>query len=201
MAIARKIGPAQSLALVGQIPVPPKLPADFAAKFSGLDGWQEALDRWWDRFQDLLQRDLDQIGTQFAQDEASAATFQASTTAALATINQQLTAMQQLVASTSAITALTAQVQALATALAAHIAANVTHQTSTPIVGESDPQALERKTVGFVSAGYGRFWPSVGVQNIANGTTVTINGGEAITIAGPFDVYGQLNIDGTLLVL
>lgn len=65
MAIARKPGPANSVALVGQIPSPPPIPTEVLDRFRSMEVWQEQYERWWNRFGDLLQRDLDQIATQF----------------------------------------------------------------------------------------------------------------------------------------
>jgi hypothetical protein len=70
MPIIRKPGPAQAVALVGQIPQPPNLPTEVTDRFDSMKQWQEEVDRWWARFGDMLQRDLDQIAAKFTADAA-----------------------------------------------------------------------------------------------------------------------------------
>lgn len=81
MAFQRKPGPAQTIAIVGQIPQPPKLPEQMVDRFPELKAYQDAMTSWWDRFSDKLQRDLDQISTQFDADQTAIQTLQAQVAA------------------------------------------------------------------------------------------------------------------------
>lgn len=201
MPLPRKPGPAQSLALVGQIPNPPEMPSAVTDRFPEMAAWQEAFDRWWNRFQDLLQRDLDQISTQFKKDEGSTQTSLKTIQDAIDTINIDLGSIIGKVPLPAQIAALTSQLANLTFALAAHIANTITHGTVGDIVGTTDRQDLDSKQIGRGISCYGRFWPLVGVNSIQGTENITLAFGDYILAPGPFFVYGQLVVDGTLLVL
>lgn len=201
MALTRKPGPAQSISLIGQIPDVPSVPARMQERFDELKAYSSSMVKWWDEFQRLLQRDLDNITAQFGRDEGIV-------TAGLAEIQTQLEALAAQIAAltTSAgqaaqIAALTQEVTTLGNELANHIAAAITHKTLSAIVGVSDQQALNKKTIGNVSPGPGRFQPLIVVASIPSTQSVTINAGESMVIAGEFSVSGSLIIDGSFAVV
>jgi uncharacterized protein YceH (UPF0502 family) len=90
MPIPHKPGPAQSLALVGQIQPLPEIPADIQDRFESLQRWNDEMQRWWNRFGELFGRDMDSIATQFKTDETAAATSLAQVQNDIAAIKQQL---------------------------------------------------------------------------------------------------------------
>jgi hypothetical protein len=151
----------------------------------------------------LLQRDLDQIATQFKTDELNLQTL-------IDGLNQQIAALTAQIAGipgggsggiAAQLAAIVANLAAVSSGLAAHIAATITHGTSSPIVGTQDAQDLDQKRIGLTGPRYGRAWPAVGVKSIPAGEVITLGVSDAIITAAPFMVYGQLIIDGTLLVL
>jgi len=77
MSLPHKPGPAQTLALIGEIPFPPKLPDTMINRFPELEAYQTAMDQWWSRFADMLQRDRESVSTQFAADQTAIQALQA----------------------------------------------------------------------------------------------------------------------------
>lgn len=203
MAITHKPGPATSIVLAGTVPDPPKVPDDVQDRFDSMAGYQQHIEEWWGIYKGLFQRDMDEINRKFVADEATTASSIQSILSTLVTIQIQLTALTGAGGPSlaSQVAALTTQFTSLVGALAAHIAARITHGTVGDIVGTTDAQDLDTKRIGFTTPGYGRFWPPVGVGNIASGQTVTIGTGDYALVAGPFTVYGQLIIEGTLVSL
>lgn len=132
--------------------------------------------------------------------------------------NRARTTLQlALDAMATAQTALTAQVTALEVApvvetetvnltpvtdaLEAHISATSAHGTSGVVVGDTDEQALERKSIGMTDARHGRFMSAINRSEVGPGETWVIPAGFAHVVAGPFVVSGYLRIEGTLLVM
>lgn len=89
-----------------------------------------------------------------------------------------------------------AEVDQIADDLAAHIAADVVHRKDTPVVGESDEQILESKTIGALNPRYGRFTHVIQTNFVRSGESLTIPVNENIIVAGPFEVAGELIVDG-----
>jgi hypothetical protein len=77
-----------------------------------------------------------------------------------------------------------------------HIAADVVHRKDTPVVGESDEQILEAKTIGQLSPRYGRFTHSLQRNTVLIDEILTIPADYNIVVAGPFTVGGELVVDG-----
>lgn len=201
MALPRKIAAPQSSTLSGQIPTPAQIPPDVQDRFESMKAWQEEMDRFWNRFGDLLQRDLDQISEKFKADEDAVAAFQASATATLSTLTAQVAQLLAAPVVPPQIAVLTSQLQALTAALAAHIASTVTHGTSGDIVGTTDAQDLDSKRIGLSVPLFGRFQPSVGSGVIPAGQTAYVGPTDYMVVAGPLTVTGQLTIAGTVLVM
>ncbi|HEU4343695.1 MAG TPA: hypothetical protein VFU31_19265 [Candidatus Binatia bacterium] len=99
------------------------------------------------------------------------------------------------------ISALTAQVNAIASDLAAHIAANIVHGTMSPVVGEDDEQSLTRKTIGESQHRNGKFKHSIQQSEVDSTDSYTIPTGFNMVVAGPFDIDGELIVDGALAVV
>lgn len=200
MPITRKPGPAQQLALIGQIPDPPAIPTEMVNKFPALSQYQAEMKEWWDRYKDLFSRDRSQIQTQFTQDEASAASNLASIQGQFTQIQATLDALINATPSTP-VSDLLSQLTALKDALKAHIDAAAAHGTQSQIVGVSDAQALDQKDIGSTTPGPGRF-TSVIVKNfIPLGITLTVGSDEFMVAAGPYTIQGRLVIDGTVVWL
>ena len=94
---------------------------------------------------------------------------------------------------------LIAQIDALSDALAAHIAQTIVHGTNSDVVGETDEQVLEKKTIGESAWRNARFLHAIQVNQIENGETYTIPSGFNMVIAGAFSVNvgGMLIVDGS----
>lgn len=200
MPVPRKPAIGQGTQLTGTVPPLPEIPEKTLNRFEELEGYEAAMQRWWSRFGELNQRDREQIMAQILADREADA-------AAIAAANARITALSELV------TALQAQVEALIAedledaitalqdAFVQHVGANVAHGTTSPIVGTTDNQQLENKTLGLANPKYGRFAPPMGYGNVPHGTTVTVNSGDFLIVAGTFEIIGQLQVDGTLVAV
>lgn len=178
----------------------PAIPDDIKRRFPSAEDWQEGLSDWLIRFKASLVRDLEDLSGSIS-----------GLSAQLAAGDPDLTA--QLTAATAAITALTARVVALESAaapsaspaitgltssLAAHIAAHAAHGTLSDIVGKTDVQAVESKTIGLVAPGQGRFLSVINASSIPFGKTVVIQAGCNMVVGGTYAVAGTLVVEGTL---
>lgn len=205
MALTQKPGPAQSIALVGQLPeFPFRLPDEVKDRFPEMQQWETSAGDWWNRLSDLLQRDRSNIQSQFLADESAASVSAQSILASITTIQTQLAGLIAGSGGTSLaaqVALLTQQLQNLLAALAAHIASDITHKTSSPIVGTQDAQDLDFKRIGLTAAGYGRFRPLVGMNYIGATESFTIGASDYMVVPSTFTVYGNLVVDGTLLVV
>lgn len=199
MPLVRKTSPAQSVALIGDIPDPPDVPGDVIERFTSMEAYQRDAESWWTRFKTLLQRDLDQISTRFKTDETDSAT-------ALANLRVSLEALtvivNELVADESGsipaqIAALQASLATLTANIAAHIQATAAHGTASSIVGINDQQDLNYKRIGNTIPGYGRFNPLIGVGRILAGASVTVTTNDYMVVTGPYDISGSLVVDGS----
>jgi len=85
--------------------------------------------------------------------------------------------------------------------LAAHIAATKAHGTASSIVGQSDEQSLDRKTIGLTDPRQAKFTQITTQNTIAFGSTVTIGAGENMVMTGPLNVLGTFTVLGYFLVL
>lgn len=199
MAFERKAGPAQSVMIVGAVPnPPPKIPDDMKKRFPVWDQYQQAMETWWSQFSGLLQRDLEQIKTQFTADESKATTDLAALQASITNLTNQISALAGGPTLNSQVASLMAQVAALVANLAAHILATKAHGTIGDIVGTVDTQALESKSIGLNTPGYGRFSVVMESNVIPLGQTVDVPAGYTMFVGDPFEVDGTLNIAGTL---
>jgi len=85
--------------------------------------------------------------------------------------------------------------------LAAHIAATVVHGTASNVVGQTDEQTLERKTIGQAQPRNGRFRGLVSANIIAAGEAVTVPTDCNMLIAGPLSVTGSFTCHGYFTVV
>ncbi|MEO7520227.1 MAG: hypothetical protein ABIW79_00285 [Gemmatimonas sp.] len=200
MAFTRKPGPAQSINLVGAIPDPAKIPVEISDRFGEFKTYQTEMDRWWDQFKTMLQRDIEQIRTQFAANQTTVSSWVSAIDTSLATIQTQIDELGGTPATGSIaaqILTLTEALNALTASLGLHVNASAAHGVISDIVGVNDAQTLNAKRIGTVTPGYGRFNPLQGVGRIAAGDTVTVGPGDYMVVAGPFTISGSLVIDGT----
>lgn len=161
----------------------PKL-NDFFSQF----GFKDAIARF-DQAMEIWRQDLQRI---FPSDE----TITNTVTTIIQTVNSSTGGGGG--SSTPAFdpSALIAQINALTASLAAHIAQNIVHGTSSPVVGETDEQVLERKTIGEASPRNARFIHALQRSEILAGEVFTVPTGFNMVVAGPFTV----NIGGSLIV-
>lgn len=81
--------------------------------------------------------------------------------------------------------------------LYAHIASTVVHGTVSDVVGESDTQDLDNKTIGFTSPGYGRFTHCLQSNRIAFTETLDVPSNYNMVNAGTYIIDGTLTVSGT----
>lgn len=89
-----------------------------------------------------------------------------------------------------------ADFEALLADFSAHILADVVHRKDTPVLGESDEQIVEKKTIGQTDPRYGRFTHVIQNNFIRVGESLTIPVSENMIVAGPFEIAGELIVDG-----
>ena len=80
--------------------------------------------------------------------------------------------------------------------LYAHIAATVVHGTTSNVVGESDVQSLDNKTIGFTNPGYGRFTHVIQSNEIPVADTLYVPFFHNMVNAGTYSIAGTLIVDG-----
>lgn len=76
--------------IVGQIPEVPDLPGRMIDRFPELEAYQAEKERWWNRFGELLQRDLElikQLDTRLKASEATIVTMQSDVAALTSRLN------------------------------------------------------------------------------------------------------------------
>lgn len=94
------------------------------------------------------------------------------------------------------VTQLVAQVNQALADLQAHIAATVVHGTASNVVGETDEQALEAKTIGQASPRLATFTHALQRNSVPASEMFVIPAGHNMVVAGTFDVYGTMSVDG-----
>jgi hypothetical protein len=197
-----------SAVLPGSMPAPPPFNSQ------ALNVWSGQLNSWWSSVSLVLTRQYQGV----VQTQAGTVTNDAFTSG-IATLTAEYNALQASVtalqtqfatqtgnsgANTVAIAALSAQVATLmaqAQVFSAHIASDVAHGTTSAIVGESDAQPLDNKTIGGVAPGAGFFSSLMNQQTIPAGQTVTVQSGYSMVIAQPVSIGGTLNVSGTAVFL
>lgn len=80
--------------------------------------------------------------------------------------------------------------------LAFHIAQNIVHGTTSPVVGETDEQALEKKTIGLSFPRDGRFAGLMSTNLITSSQTITIKANTNWVTTGPITISGTLVVEG-----
>lgn len=202
MGFTQKSGPANALAIVGQIPQPPpKVPPEMIRRFPDWEAYDKGMQEWWGRFSDMFQRDRSQLQSLIQTDDAASKANTAIITAIQTSLADVLAQLGTLTSS-SPLAALVAQVAAIVSGLAQHIAATVVHGTASAVVGVTDAQNLERKNIGLTIPGYGRFLGgALGLRTIPVTTTLTVGPSDFLVTAGPLDIEGGLVVAGTLLSL
>lgn len=80
--------------------------------------------------------------------------------------------------------------------LYAHIASTIVHGTISDVVGESDTQDLDNKTIGFSNPGYGRFTHVLQSNVIQFGDTLYVPLQHNMVNAGNYSIAGTLTVDG-----
>lgn len=209
MTLTRKPGIKPNDSVRGEFPEKlPAIPHDVKERFPSLAQTIEEANRWWFQLRQSLDRQRDELKELIdAAEEAGTASSDeiATFTAQLATLNTTIagiqTQIQSLFDSIAALGDPSIPLAALSALLASHIAATSAHGTASPIVGETDVQSLENKSVGLANPGYGRFTSLMSKNTIPSGITVSIPADYNSVIAGPFTILGDLFVDGTLAVL
>lgn len=88
------------------------------------------------------------------------------------------------------------ELEDLRNAFEEHIAADVVHRKDTPVVGESDEQILESKTIGMERPRNARFLHHTQVNKIRQTEVFVILAEENMIIAGPMAIGGELTVYG-----
>lgn len=183
----------------------PSLPEDVLKRFGTLSSWHENLNRWWLDSRTSLLRDIDEIVDKINEEKRESDSYEAATTLLIDGINTSLAALASRVsvleAGTGGTDALSAEIDEVAGDLAAHIADKSTHGVVGDIVGTTDAQPLDAKTIGLLSPGHARFRSCVVSNVIYGGEIVTVPADYNWVVAGAFTVVGTLIIDGTMAFL
>ena len=79
----------------------------------------------------------------------------------------------------------------------AHIIAKIVHGTVSNVVGLSDVQFLDNKTIGKSGPGYGRFTHTLQSNLIPLGDALYIPANYNMVNAGVYNIVGSLSVDGT----
>lgn len=199
-----KKGPAvRTAVLSGTYPELPKFTnADGLKRTPGLAEWSDALKQWAADFEGMLMRerrdstdpsriDIAQLLDSLSGIPDQVEALQASVTTLAGDITDT-SGLQELVDNVSAALLVVQQT------LNAHLVASIVHGTTSPVVGESDAQSLDRKRIGFALPGYGRFTALMSKSQISSNENVLIPLGYQMLVGNPFTVNGTLRIDGTL---
>ena len=99
-------------------------------------------------------------------------------------------------ASTGSTSGLQADLSALADKLNKHIASHIVHGTTSEVVGESDEQPLDSKTIGFNAERNAKFRHVLSYSRIDLGEEFVIPVNFNMIVAGEFIVDGLLTIEG-----
>lgn len=202
MPFERKSGTGPSKVLTGTIPGLPNFPRGTIQRFAELEQYDQEMQRWWSRFGELAQRDRETLQSRLLEDERSTQESLSAANALITTLQEQVATLQTQVAALQAGGGTeAAQIAELQADFDAHIQAKAAHGTTGDIVGTTDTQTLERKTIGQTFPGYGRFAPTVGYRKIDHGRSVTIGPDDFMIVAGSFVVDGTLVVEGTLIAL
>ena len=183
---------------------PPSLQADTKTRFPTLAAWEQSFASWWDsvrralvavddsfRAASALLRENKTLA-QNAQSEADSLVGRVSTLETTCGGSSDLAAQVQ---------AISAQLAALLANFAQHIAAITAHGVTGVIVGTTDAQSLDNKTIGFTAPGYGRFTTVMGCNTIPLGANITIPAGYYMVVGGSLTIDGTLTIEGVLVVV
>lgn len=189
------------LALTAQFPQMPDIGA-IAGRSPELAEYKRLLDTWWFDTRTALQRILDSIVAQNTDTSA----FETATNKSIADLK---TLISNTGASISALQAAidkiqnqpTTDITALKKTVEDHIAATQAHGTESPVVGQNDAESLDNKTIGLNGPGQGRFIAAMASQNISDGTAVKIPPGYSSVLAGPLNIDGLLQVEGTMCIL
>jgi hypothetical protein len=87
--------------------------------------------------------------------------------------------------------------EALGDNWSAHISSKVVHGTTSNVVGLSDAQFLDNKTIGKTGPGYGRFTHVIQSNVIPLGDDLVVPVSHNMVNAGVYSVYGTLTVAGT----
>ncbi len=94
-----------------------------------------------------------------------------------------------------------AQLAAVQQQLEAHIDSDVVHGTQSPVVGESDAQNLDAKTIGSNQPEYGNFKAAINSNLVQAPDMLVIGTMSNLVIVGGLQIDGLLTVNGTLLLL
>lgn len=203
MPLPQKPQAARTLVLASGYPEAlPKLPEDALKRFPSLYDWQTNVDRWWYESRKSLVRDITEIIDNINAEKRDSDTFEASINSQIDSINTQIAGIDARVTvlegGSSTTDDLSSDIAEVAGDLAAHIADKSTHGVSGDVVGTTDPQSLESKSIGFTSPGYGRFKTCISSNIIYISESVVVPVDYNWVVAGLFTVYGSLTIEGTM---
>lgn len=197
--------------LLQSVQYPQPFPAPPPFNSQALAVWGPQLQTWWQATVLVLQRQYSSVadaignaGNVSTEIDTLTTEFNALT-ATVTSLQTQLTALKMSQGNNSgSIAALAAQVATLiaqAVTFTAHIAAHAAHGTLSPIVGESDVQPLDSKTIGANQPGYGAFTALMCSQDIPAGSLVQVGFQQSMVVAGPLTVEGTLVVTGRLVVI
>lgn len=176
-AYATKFGPRTDSIRIDRLPKLADLLKDSGKLSTTLAQWDNLMEAWRARLERQLQQPQQPTAT-------VAAPTTTTTTATLSDSDKAL------------LNGTKSDVDALQKALNDHIASKIVHGTVSNVVGVSDEQALNAKTIGEIADRNARFNHMLQRNSIPLGEDYTIPENFNMVVAGPFTVEGTLTIEG-----
>ena len=170
-----------------------RFPGEVIERFPKLQETQRQLATYHELVKKVLTRLIDEQNRARATVQSTMATLESVQTALAAQVNALAAVPDAVVAPVD--------LTPLLTALDAHIEATAAHGTVGDIVGTTDEQALEAKTIGFNYPRQGRFRSALNRSDVEITETLRIPSGYTHVVVGPFTVHGQLIVEGEMMVL
>lgn len=154
----------------------------------------------WRIFREGLQRELDRIHDLIRNVNNTSVDYSEEIDSIRQNLNQLNTTFQSLLQQFQ-INQNKAEDSSLLDALNSHMQSKTVHGISGEVVGTTDEQELDSKTIGLNEPSYGRFRALIGASAISATEKITIPTGYHMVVPGDYMIEGEMTIEGTLLVL
>lgn len=173
----------------------PRFPADVIARFPALKQYQDGVTAFHSTEKKVLVRLLEELNRAIDESEESASLL--STT--VAALDARIASLESI--PPPEVPDAPEATTELAESLLAHIESSTVHGIEGQVVGTTDAQELDSKTIGTQNPLMGVFMPLVVRQRIPGGLQFTIPSGSCMIAGGSVEVDGQLVVDGELAIV